>query len=138
MNKIFKLRGWILGLLGIALGIWAFASGETNPTSVDVILRYTYFLLIAAVVIWIGIAIFITAKNNPKGLIKALLVIVVAAVVVLIAYAVASGAPAFNVKTQPSQQVLKFTDTMLTLTYILGGLAICAIIFGIIRNALKK
>ena len=90
MNKIFKLIGWILGLLGIALGIWAFASGETNPTSVDVILRYTYFLLIAAVVIWIGIAIFITAKNNPKGLIKALLVIVVAAVVVLIAYAVAS------------------------------------------------
>ena len=133
MNKIFKLIGWILGLLGIALGIWAFASGETNPTSVDAILRYTYFLLIAAVVIWIGIAIFITAKNNPKGLIKALLVIVV-----LIAYAVASGAPAFNVKTQPSQQVLKFTDTMLTLTYILGGLAICAIIFGIIRNALKK
>lgn len=138
MNKIFKLIGWILGLLGIALGIWAFASGETNSTSVDVILRYTYFLLIAAVVIWIGIAIFITAKNNPKGLVKALLVIVVAAVVVLIAYAVASGDPAFNVKTQPSQQVLKFTDTMLTLTYILGGLAICAIFFGIIRNALKK
>lgn len=127
-----------MGLLGIALGIWAFASGETNSTSVDVILRYTYFLLIAAVVIWIGIAIFITAKNNPKGLVKALLVIVVAAVVVLIAYAVASGDPAFNVKTQPSQQVLKFTDTMLTLTYILGGLAICAIFFGIIRNALKK
>lgn len=138
MNKIFKLISWILGLLGIALGIWAFASGDTNPRSVDVILRYTYFLLIAAVIIWIGIAIFITAKNNPKGLLKALLVIVAAVVVVLIAYAVASGAPAYNAKIQPSQQVLKFTDTMLALTYILGGLAICAIIFGIIRNALKK
>lgn len=68
MNKVFKITGWVLGLLGIVLGILAFFNGGS---AIDLLLRYTYVLFIAAVVIWIGLSIFISGKNNPKNLIKA-------------------------------------------------------------------
>lgn len=68
MNKIFKITGWVLGLLGIVFGILAFVN---EGSSVDLLLRYTYFLFFAAVVIWIGLAIFIAGRNNPKNLLKA-------------------------------------------------------------------
>lgn len=135
MNKIFKITGWVLGILGVILGILAFAKGGS---SVDLLLRYTYILLIAAVVIWIGLSIFISGKNNPKNLIKAAIVLVGIAVLVGLAYALSSGAPALNVKTQPSGLWLKMTDTMLLLTYILGGAAIVAIIFGAVRTAINN
>ena len=134
MNKIFKITGWVLGLLGIVFGILAVNGGS----SVDILLRYTYFLLIAAVVVWIGLAIFIAGKNNPKNLLKAAGVVVVIAALVALAYVLSSGAPALNVKTQPSSQWLKLTDTMLLLTYVLGGAAILAIIVGAVRDAINN
>lgn len=68
MNKIFKITGWVLGLLGIVFGILAFVD---EGSSVDLLLRCTYFPFFAAVVIWIGLAIFIAGRNNPKNLLKA-------------------------------------------------------------------
>lgn len=135
MNKVFKITGWVLGLLGIVFGILAFVNGGS---SVDLLLRYTYFLFFAAVVIWIGLAIFIAGKNNPKNLLKAAGVVVAIAALVALAYVLSSGAPALNVKTQPSSQWLKLTDTMLLLTYVLGGAAIVAIIVGAIRDAINN
>ena len=117
MNKIFKITGWVLGLLGIVFGILAFVN---EGSSVDLLLRYTYFLFFAAVVIWIGLAIFIAGRNNPKNLLKAAGVVVGIAVLVVLAYVLSAGAPALNVKTQPTPQWLKLTDTMLLLTYVLG------------------
>ena len=135
MNKVFKITGWVLGLLGIVLGILAFFNGGS---AIDLLLRYTYVLFIAAVVIWIGLSIFISGKNNPKNLIKAAGVVVGIAVLVVLAYVLSSGAPAINVKTQPTTQWLKLTDTMLLLTYFLGGAAIVAIIVGAIRDAFNN
>ena len=135
MNKVFKITGWVLGLLGIVLGILAFFNGGS---AIDLLLRYTYVLFIAAVVIWIGLSIFISGKNNPKNLIKAAGVVVGIAVLVVLAYVLSSGAPAINVKTQPTTQCLKLTDTMLLLTYVLGGAAIVAIIVGAIRDAFNN
>ncbi len=135
MNKIFKITGWVLGLLGIVFGILAFVNGGS---SVDLLLRYTYFLFFAAVVIWIGLAIFIAGKNNPKNLLKAAGVVVGIAALVVLAYVLSSGAPALNVKTQPSTQWLKLTDTMLLLVYVLGGAAILSIIVGAIRDAINN
>ena len=135
MNKVFKITGWVLGLLGIVLGILAFFNGGS---AIDLFLRYTYVLFIAAVVIWIGLSIFISGKNNPKNLIKAAGVVVGIAVLVVLAYVLSSGAPAINVKTQPTTQWLKLTDTMLLLTYVLGGAAIVAIIVGAIRDAFNN
>ena len=135
MNKVFKITGWVLGLLGIVLGILAFFNGGS---AIDLLLRYTYVLFIAAVVIWIGLSIFISGKNNPKNRIKAAGVVVGIAVLVVLAYVLSSGAPAINVKTQPTTQWLKLTDTMLLLTYVLGGAAIVAIIVGAIRDAFNN
>ena len=135
MNKIFKITGWVLGLLGIVFGILAFVN---EGSSVDLLLRYTYFLFFAAVVIWIGLAIFIAGRNNPKNLLKAAGVEVGIAVLVVLAYVLSAGAPALNVKTQPTPQWLKLTDTMLLLTYVLGGAAIIAIIVGAVRDAINN
>ena len=135
MNKIFKITGWVLGLLGIVFGILAFVN---EGSSVDLLLRYTYFLFFAAVVIWIGLAIFIAGRNNPKDLLKAAGVVVGVAALVVLAYVLSAGAPALNVKTQPTPQWLKLTDTMLLLTYVLGGAAIIAIIVGAVRDAINN
>ena len=135
MNKIFKITGWVLGLLGIVFGILPFVN---EGSSVDLLLRYTYFLFFAAVVIWIGLAIFIAGRNNPKNLLKAAGVVVGVAALVVLAYVLSAGAPALNVKTQPTPQWLKLTDTMLLLTYVLGGAAIIAIIVGAVRDAINN
>ncbi len=135
MNKIFKITGWVLGLLGIVFGILALANGGS---AIDLLLRYTYVLFIAAVVIWIGLSIFIAGRNNPKHLLKAAGVVVGVAALVVLAYVLSSGAPALNVKTQPTPQWLKLTDTMLLLTYVLGGAAIIAIIVGAVRDAINN
>jgi ABC-type dipeptide/oligopeptide/nickel transport system permease component len=135
MNKIFKITGWVLALLGIVFGILAFVN---EGSSVDLLLRYTYFLFFAAVVIWIGLAIFIAGRNNPKNLLKAAGVVVGVAALVVLAYVLSAGAPALNVKTQPTPQWLKLTDTMLLLTYVLGGAAIIAIIVGAVRDAINN
>lgn len=135
MNKIFKITGWVLGLLGIVFGILAFVN---EGSSVDLLLRYTYFLFFAAIVIWIGLAIFIAGRNNPKNLLKAAGVVVGVAALVVLAYVLSAGAPALNVKTQPTPQWLKLTDTMLLLTYVLGGAAIIAIIVGAVRDAINN
>jgi len=124
-----------LGLLGIVFGILAFVN---EGSSVDLLLRYTYFLFFAAVVIWIGLAIFIAGRNNPKNLLKAAGVVVGVAALVVLAYVLSAGAPALNVKTQPTPQWLKLTDTMLLLTYVLGGAAIIAIIVGAVRDAINN
>ncbi len=139
MNKIFKWIGWILGILGVVLAIWSVSSGD-NPESgsVDTILRYTYFLFIAAVVLWIGLAIILAGKNNAKGLLKAALFIVAAAVLVGVVYFLSQGSPALNVKNQPDVQTLKMTDTILSLVAILGIGAVAAILFGVIRSAITK
>ncbi|MBR5174931.1 MAG: hypothetical protein IKW89_03245 [Bacteroidales bacterium] len=139
MKNISKIIGWVLGIVGIVLGIWCLTKGEaSNEGPVNLLLRYSYFLLIAAVVILLGLAIIQTAKNNPKGLIKALCVIVGIAALVAVAYALASGDPIVSLKTQPSSATLKLTDTIMVLVYILGGAAILSIIFGVIRNAINK
>mgnify|MGYP004454996891 FL=1 len=124
-----------MGLLGIVFGILAFVN---EGSSVDLLLRYTYFLFFAAVVIWIGLAIFIAGRNNPKNLLKAAGVVVGVAALVVLAYVLSAGAPALNVKTQPTPQWLKLTDTMLLLTYVLGGAAIIAIIVGAVRDAINN
>ena len=139
MNKLSKLIGWVLGILGIVLGIWCLTKGEaSNEGPVNLLLRYSYFLLISAVVILLGLAIIQTARNNPKGLLKALCVIVGVAALVAIAYALASSDPIVSLKKQPDAGTLKLTDTIMKLTYILGGAAILSIIFGVIRNAINK
>ena len=135
MNKIFKIAGWVLGILGVIVAILGFSGKSGN---VDLLLRYSYFLLIAAVAVWIILALVISGRNNPKSLLKAVIFIAIAAVLVFVVYSISKGGPAYNVRSQPSAGILKLSDTILTLSYILGIAAIAAIVFGAIKGAFTK
>lgn len=147
MNKIFKWISWALMILGVAFVVGGFATGwpaDTNDTTgltlVDTILRYGYFLLIAAVVILLVLTLVISGTNNPKSLVKAGLFVAAVAAIVFVAYLLASGAPALNVKEadMPSAAGLKWIDTLLLMIYILGATAFCSIIFGAIRASITN
>ncbi len=139
MNKLFKIVGWVLGLVGLFLGIFCLMKGNAdNEGPVNSLLSYTYVLFFAAIAIWILLAVFIALKNDPKSLLKGLLFIVIGVIVVGIAYMLAGGQPVETMKEEIAPGTLKLTDTMLTLTYILGGAAIVAIIFGAIKGAINK
>ena len=79
------------------------------------------------------------AINNPKSLIKTGLVIVGAAVVVAFAFLTAKGAPAQGfVGQQPEFTTLRNTDAILTITYLVFGVSIVAIILGMVVNAIRS
>lgn len=133
LNKIFKWGMVALILISVAILVWGFTVGfESNDgTAVDVLLRWAYILLGIALVAIILVGGVISAKNNPKFLVKAGLTLVVIAVVTLIAYFLASGAdPVGYTGAAVSAGTLKLTDTVLNLTYIAGAGAILAIIIG--------
>ena len=139
MNKIAKIAGWALGIIGLVFGVWCLASGDAeNSAPVDVLLKYAYVLLIAAVVVLLGLTVIKAAINDPKGLVKGIIILVVLAALVAVVYAISAGAPALGVKNQPSQAWLKLTDTAMLLTVILGAGAVLAIIYGVIINAIKS
>ena len=135
--KIAKWITWVLLLISVVIMVWGASVGfEANDgMAVDALLRWGYVLLIAAVVL----GIVLGALNNPKSLIKIGLGLVVVVVVATIAYAAASGSPLVGyIGEQPDHSTLKFTDTLLNLTYLLGGCAIAAIIVGEIIRSVRK
>lgn len=131
--KIFKWVSWALLIVSVVLLLVAFPKfgGAGEEGAVNTLLTWAYVMLGLALAAVLLVGLYVTATNNPKGLIKILLVIVGVCVVVLIAYLLASGAQplAYNGPT-PSDTELKLTDTVLNLTYGLGVAAILAIIVG--------
>ncbi len=130
-----KIIRWILlALMVISLGVvlWAVIYGfdKNNAIAVDVIFYWTYVMLgIAAVsIVFIGGAIAV--KNDRKFLWKLLASIAGTAVLIGVVYLLSPGTPAAGVLEQPSAQTLKFTDTILNLTYLFGAAAILSIVVG--------
>lgn len=77
--------------------------------------------------------------TTPKAAIKALVGLVVAAAVIGGCYALSSAAPVPNSAGGFFEDVfeLKFTDTVIYLTYLVAGVSILSILAGEIRNAIK-
>ena len=125
-------------IISVALLIWGFAVGfESNDgRAVETLLYWAYVMIGIAVASWVLVGLFISAKNNPKSLIKTGIILVGAAVICLVAYLLAKGEPAMGMLVQPAQGELKLTDTILNLTYFFGAAAIIAIIVGEIRMAM--
>ena len=139
-SKIFKWLLWILILVSVAVLLWGFSVGfEANDAkATDVLLRWGYIMVGLALAAVIVVGIVISAMNNPKSLFKMLIGLVAIAAVCFVVYLVSPGDPALGVIDQPSTSVLKLTDTIMNLTYLAGGLAIVAIIFGEIMSAVRR
>lgn len=136
-SKIVKIVLWVLMVIGVAIGVWGFVA-DFNDASVDALLRWGYVMVIAGIAIAILMGLVIAVINNPKSLVKMLLALVGCAVVVGVAYALASGDELVGyIGTQPDAGTLKMTDTILNLAYIACGGAIIAIIFGACFTAIR-
>ena len=136
-SKIVKIVLWVLMVIGVAIGVWGFAA-DFNDAAVDALLRWGYVMVIAGIAIAILMGLVIAVINNPKSLVKMLLALVGCAVVVGVAYALASGDELVGyIGTQPDAGTLKMTDTILNLAYIACGGAILAIIFGACFTAIR-
>lgn len=106
----------------------------------DIALIWAYILvlltLIASVVFPL-IAVF----SNPRGLIRLVAVLVGAAVLVIISYAVSSDTPidiiGYTGTDNSDPATLKMIDTVLFVTYMLFGLALASILYAIISRAFK-
>ena len=77
--------------------------------------------------------------TTPKAAVKALVGLVVAVAVLGGCYALSSAAPVPNSAGGFFEDVfdLKFTDTVLYLTYLVAGVSLLSILVGEIRNAIK-
>ena len=137
--KVAKYLSLALLVISVILVVLAAMSGFTGAW-VDTMLRWAYLLFAAAVAIIVVLEIAISAINNPKGLIKMAVGLVIVVVIALVVYASASGKPLVNyIGEQPSAGTLKLADTMLNLVYLLAGAAVVAIVFGeIVAGARNK
>lgn len=139
-SKIIK---WILLALlvlsvAVFIGAWAYGFDKNNAVAVDVMFYWTYAMLGIALLSIICIGGAIGVKNDKKFLWKVLGVVAGAAIVVLAVYLVSPGSPAVGMLEQPSQSTLKFTDTVLNLTYLVGGATILSIIVGEIVAGIRN
>ncbi len=138
LNKIIKWCMIALIVVSVGLLIWGF-SKDFADNAVDVLLYWTYCMLGLAVFSWIVIGLIVGAKNNPKSLVNIGIILVGVAALCLVAYLLAKGNPAVAYNGPAvSAGTLKLTDTILNLTYIVGGAAIVAIIVGEVRMAIAS
>jgi hypothetical protein len=138
LNKIFKWGMIALIVVSVALLIWGFTQGF-GGNAVDVLLYWTYCMVGLAVFSWVVIGLVVGAKNNPRSLVKIGIVLLGAAALCLVAWVLAKGDPAVGY-TGPavSAGTLKLTDSILNLTYIVGGAAVVAIVVGEVRMAIAS
>ena len=128
-------------VISVVLLVWGFITGFTtnDGQAVDVLLYWAYVMIGLAVVSWVVIGLFVSAKVNPKSLVKTGLILVGAAVVCAIAFFLAKGNPAMAYNGAPvTAGTLKLTDTILILTAIAGIAAILAIIVGEVRKSIAS
>ena len=126
----------LLIVVSVVLLVLGFAAGWKEG-NVDTLLTWTYVMVGLALAAVIIVGLIVGAINDPKSLVRIGLVLVGAAVLCLVSYLLASGAPAIGYTGDPvTPGTLKLTDAILNLTYICGAAAILAIVVGEIRMAI--
>lgn len=139
--KVIKIVEWILLVVSVAIALfgafYGFEKGDAIAT--DVMLYWAYAMVAVGVLFIIFFGIWNTARTNPKGLIKLAGVLLGSVAIVAIAYFVAPGTEAVGLSSaQPEANILKWTDTILILTYASCAVAVLSILFGVIINAIRK
>lgn len=144
LNKIFKWLMWLLFAISVGIIAWGLIAGypsspaQDDGGTVNVLLYWCYIMIGLGVFCAVVFGIAVTVSNNPKSLVKILIEVVAAAVICGIAYILAPASPAVGMLEQPTEGVLKFTDTILYIVGFAGTLAIIAIIFGEIWGAVRN
>ena len=112
----------------------------TDPNgTVDLLLRWTEWMVIGTVILLAAVNIFIMAKNNKKSIVKLCAIVGGAVVLVLIAYALAAGSQPVAYNGEPvTDGTLKLTDTILIITAIAGLGAVAAIVYGEIVSKIRN
>ena len=151
MSKFAKILEYVLlavGVVIIALFYVQNGSGQfalsnladvlSSTTLVDGLLWWVYALIVLAIALILVLACVATF-GNKNSLKSTGLVLLLAVVLVVASYFLASGNPvAVNVAEQPTEATFKLTDTILILTYILFVGVIVSLLGGIVMNAIKK
>ena len=127
--------------VSVLLLVLGFVKGfEANDgKAVENLLRWAYVMLGIAVCAAIIVSAIVGFINNPKSVIKLLIGLVAVAAVCFVVYLLSKGNPAVGLTVeQPSASTLKLTDTILNLTYLVGGVAIASIIVGEVISAIRN
>ena len=129
----------LLILVSVALLVAGFVTGWKGG-NVDALLFWAYIMVGLALAAVLVVGLIVGFANNPKSLIKMGIGIAIFAAICFVAYLIAPGTEALGLinTDQPSQAILKFTDTILFLTYIAGAAAVVAIVVGEIRLAITN
>ncbi|MDO4789587.1 MAG: hypothetical protein Q3998_01310 [Porphyromonas sp.] len=140
----------VVAISVIVMGLFYFggyvdpAAAKPEPTYTGALLYWTYALAIIAVLVTLlfGLVAFAASfKHSPKKAIRTIIVLVLFAALLGIAYAVGSADPLplsqdfqeYNVPTW-----LKRTDMFLYSTYALIFLSIVGVLFGAVKNIFTK
>lgn len=127
----------LLVLSLIAFLIVFIASPETTESgALDTYMVWVYILLVACIVLAVGFPL--VKAFTTKGGLKKLLIYLVAAVVIIGGCYVLAPGDVINVNTQATEGTFKFADAALYITYIFLCGSIVALVWGSVRNALKK
>ena len=141
-SKLFKIVMLALVVISVVLLVWGFLAGfEANDgKAVEVLLWWAYIILGIAVAAVVIFGLIISAKNDPKSLVRLGIGLLAIAAICFVAYLFAPGKMPLqwtNAKV-PTASELKLTDTILNLTYFTGALAIISIIVGEIVMAIRS
>lgn len=130
----------IFCVIGVGIVFWGFLGDwvANNALASESILNFAYIMIVLAV-LSIIVGVVIGGMHDPKSLMRLGISLLIIAAICFVVYLIAPGTPAQGLITeQPSDGVLKLTDTVLYLAYILSALAVVAIIVGELRIAIKN
>lgn len=135
--KIWKYIEYVLLILSLIIFIVFFVVNPTTTESrmLDGYLGWAYILIGAAVLLALVFPI-LNAFKSKKGIIGLLALIVGVVVVCGLIYMIAPGSPV-EVNKAVDAGTLKFTDAALYLTYLFIAASVVAVIWGIVRSAIK-
>jgi len=137
MQKGLKIFSAVIFALILIVGVLFYASPESG-NMVNVVLYFAYILLGIATLLAIVLPLPLLMQY-PKKIKRVGGAILLVAILFGIGYMLSSGEPInINIENQPSEQVLKFTDTALIITYIMIALSILAILGGGLKSILDK
>ncbi len=146
--RIILISLMVLSLIGIiafyvenSTGVYAISNlaGAMATTGVlDILLIWGYVLTFAAILLILVLSL-INMIGNKKSIKRTGFTLILAIVLVVVSYLLASGDPvAVNLAVPPTEGQLKMTDTLLNMSYILVVVAFVALIWGSVRKLFNR